>query len=195
MGQMRTFARPFAVMTACLLVLGLAGSVSAAKSDEEKAAAKRAKIDATAEKTLKEITAASGMAKACSEKAYGYAVFEARQTALMVASGSGKGVAVAKASGKRTYMKMASLGVNVGVAAKIVRIVFFFENQAAFDRFVDSGWEAGAGASAVAGKEGESTAATFVNGMAFFEITDKGIAAQADISGTKYWKPDNLNDL
>ena len=35
--------------------------------------------------------------------------------------------------------------------------------------------------------------ATFMNGVAFFQITDKGLMAHADITGTKFWKVDDLN--
>jgi hypothetical protein len=31
------------------------------------------------------------------------------------------------------------------------------------------------------------------NGVAYYQLTDKGLMASADISGTKYWKNDDLN--
>jgi hypothetical protein len=41
---------------------------------------------------------------------------------------------------------------------------------------------------------GADTAVAFNNGMAVFQMTEKGLMLQADISGTKYWKPEGLNE-
>ena len=44
-----------------------------------------------------------------------------------------------------------------------------------------------------AGTEGATAEVTFSDGLAFFQIVDKGLMANADIAGTKYWKSDKLN--
>ena len=49
-------------------------------------------------------------------------------------------------------------------------------------------------ASAAAGDEGLNTKASFVNGMAVFQMTKKGLIAQASVKGTKYWKDEDLNE-
>ena len=41
---------------------------------------------------------------------------------------------------------------------------------------------------------GADKAVGFSNGMAVFQMTEKGLMLQADISGTKYWKPEGLNE-
>jgi lipid-binding SYLF domain-containing protein len=172
-----------------------AATPPAAADEADKSAAKRAKIDKQAKQTLDKLLRESSNARALHEKAYGYAIFDARKTSFMMAGGGGKGVAVAKASGERTYMKMASVGFNFGAGIKFYSIVFLFEDAASFRRFVDDGWEAGAGANAVAGQEAANLAASFVNGMAIFELSDKGLMLSVDVSGTKYWKPESLNEL
>jgi len=183
------------VVAALVLALGAGGARAAddaAKADKN--AQKRAKIDKQAAHALKKLLAESSQAKTLYDKAYGYAIFDARKTSLALAGGGGKGVAVVKSSGERTYMKMASVGLNFGIGIKFYEIVFIFQDETTFKRFVDQGWEAGANANAVGGTEGANAAASFVNGMAIFQLSDKGLMLSADISGTKYWKTD-LNDL
>ncbi len=171
------------------------GSGATEPEKTDKSAAKRAKIDQQAAEALEKLLAASPKAKAISEKAFGYAVFDARKTSFAVAGGSGRGVAVESGSGARTYMKMASVGFNFGAGIKFYQVIFFFEDEASFRRFVDKGWEAGAGTNAVGGTESANLAASFVNGMAIFEQSDKGLMLSADLSGTKYWQPKSLNEL
>mgnify|MGYP001818842006 CR=1 FL=1 len=44
-------------------------------------------------------------------------------------------------------------------------------------------------------KELERDARTnFVNGMAIYQLTEKGLMLNADLSGTTYWLHDNLNE-
>jgi len=33
----------------------------------------------------------------------------------------------------------------------------------------------------------------FVNGLAIYQLTEKGLILNADLAGTKYWKNDDLN--
>ena len=41
--------------------------------------------------------------------------------------------------------------------------------------------------------EGAEAAATVVPGVEIYQVTDKGVALQATLQGTKYWKNDELN--
>ena len=107
--------------------------------------------------------------------------------------GGGSGVAVANASGERTYMKMGTGGIGFGIGAQKYSVVFFFEDQQHFTNFLEKGWQADTGAQAAAGDAGANAAATFRNGTAVFQITEKGLMASADVSGTKYSKNDKLN--
>ena len=127
------------------------------------------------------------------ESAYGYAVFDNLKIAIGISGGGGSGVAVTKGSGARTYMKMGTGGVGLGLGGQKYQVVFLFETRAALDRFVKKGWQADVNANAAAGTRGANEAVSFNNGVAIFQLTYKGLMAQADISGTKYWKHKKLN--
>ncbi|MDG2304564.1 MAG: hypothetical protein P8R42_07880 [Candidatus Binatia bacterium] len=58
---------------------------------------------------------------------------------------------------------------------------------------MNDGWDAGGGGSLVAADVGANLGATFKNGLAVFQITEKGLMGAADLTGTKYWKDDDLN--
>ena len=69
----------------------------------------------------------------------------------------------------------AAVGAGVSVAAAIAR-----------------GPEAAADAAAgTAGATGETN---FSEGLAIFQLTEKGLMASADIAGTRYWKNKKLNE-
>ena len=156
-------------------------------------AEKSAKIDAKAGKTLNRLFEKSPKAKTLYDKAYGYAVFGNWKFSLVVTGGGGRGVAVEKTSGARTYMNMGTGGLNLGLGGQKYQVVFLFEDAQTFDMFVDQGWEAEASANAVAGDKGANAGTAFRNGMAVYQLTAGGLMLQADISGTKYWKS-KLND-
>jgi lipid-binding SYLF domain-containing protein len=182
------------------LALSSATVLAADKVDEKekvdkkaaKHAEKKSEIDAMAKKTLHDVLEKSPEAKKLYDKSYGYAAFENLKIALGVSGGGGSGVAVTKA-GKRTYMKMGTAGIGLGIGGQKYEVLFLFESQKAFDSFVDKGWQADTSAQASAGDKGANAASTFKDGVAFYQITDKGLMASADIAGTKYWKNDELN--
>ncbi|UCG75538.1 MAG: hypothetical protein JSV95_12575 [Gemmatimonadota bacterium] len=176
------------VLTTAFL-LGFPGLISA-QSDEEK---ERQEINAMAKETLDRLFAENPGSNALYDKAYGYAVFTGTQTSFALSGGRGKGVAVAKASGGRTYMKVASLGAGIGFGIQKLKTVFFFETKEKFDTFVQGGWEGDTTASAAAGEDGSAAARSFTNGMAFYQLNDKGLIAQASVKGTKYSQNDKLN--
>jgi len=155
--------------------------------------AKRAEIDAMADQALNELLSSSEKAKQLYGKSYGWAVFDNMKITIGFSGGGGSGVAVAKGSGKRTYMQMGTVGVSIGIGAKKYQVVFLFENEGTFSRFVDKGWQADATASAVAGTAGAEGQSGFSNGMATYVLTDKGLMAAADLSGTKYFRNKKLN--
>ena len=111
----------------------------------------------------------------------------------MLAGGSGSGVAVDKASGARTYMKMKTVGVKLGLGVQKCQVVFLFQTKELFDRFVDKGWEAEAGSDAALWTEGANLEAEWRDGMAVYQITEKGLMLSVDLSGTKYYKAKKLN--
>jgi len=163
------------------------------KSGKEGPAEERAAIDTMARDSLTKLFNENAGAETLHAKAYGYAVFDNHKVALGISGGGGSGVAVEKASGKRTYMKMGTGGVGLGIGYKKYQVVFLFETKEVFDSFVEKGWKAEADASAAAGTAGAGAGSAFTNGMATYQLTEKGLMAQADIAGTKFWKDEDLN--
>jgi lipid-binding SYLF domain-containing protein len=92
-------------------------------------------------------------------------------------------------------MHVASAGVNLGAGIQFYRGLFLFETRSAFDSFVNQGWQADAGAGATLGKASLGAQAKFTNGMAYYQISETGIMLDATLTGTKYWKSDELNSL
>jgi lipid-binding SYLF domain-containing protein len=165
----------------------------AEEEEGDKKAKKKGKIDATAAEVLETVLGESENAKDLFGKAMGYAVFDNTKVTLGISGGGGVGVAVDKASGARTYMKMGTAGVAFGIGVKTYAVIMMFENEKVFENFVTNGWQAETQAGASAGSKDASVETTFHNGMAVFVHTKKGLMASADVSGTKYWKTD-LND-
>lgn len=137
-------------------------------------------------------------AQAKVEKAPGYGVFSNANINLVFASaGGGYGVVVDNATKQRTYMKMALGGVGLGLGAKDYRVVMVFKDKATMDKFVEKGWDAGAHADAAAktpDKGAEASVEGDLNsGIEIFSMTETGLALQATIAGTKYWKDKELN--
>jgi lipid-binding SYLF domain-containing protein len=180
--------KAFAAALIVAMVLGMSTMAYADKQQD-----KRDKINAMSKETLNKLFEKSPSAKKLHDKAYGYAVFDNIKLSLMISGGGGHGVAVNKKAGKRTYMKMGTAGLNIGLGGQKYQIVFLFQTEKRFKDFVEKGWEADANANAVAGKKGANAEATFRNGMAFYQMTGAGLMLQADIAGTKYWKNGKLN--
>ncbi len=152
----------------------------------------RTTIDATEIATLARLWDESNTAKRLFDSAYGYATFDIIKISLAITGGGGHGVAVARGSGERTYMRMGTGGINFGAGGQKYQLVFIFEDQRTFERFVEDGWEAGASANAVAGPAGLNAGTSFINGVAVYQLTEGGLMLQLDVSGTKYWQS-NLN--
>ncbi len=182
---------------AAVLVLFLAPAswvlAGSSEKDEMKARHKIEEINLTSEQTLKQMFEKSPTAKELFEKAYGYAVFDNLKLAFGVSGGAGSGVAVDKKTGKKTFMKMGTGGIGLGLGGQKYQVVFLFEAQKPFEDFVEKGWKADAAANAALWEEGVNVQAQFVNGLAVYQLNDKGLMLQADISGTKFWKDKNLN--
>jgi lipid-binding SYLF domain-containing protein len=162
-------------------------------AEDEGKAEKREKINAIASEALESVLSQSTAAKELYEQAYGYAVFDNWKFAFGVSGGGGAGVAVARADDGRTYMKMGTGGVGLGLGGQKYQVVFLIQNEKTFNNFVNSGWQADTQATAAAGTAGASAATSFSNGLAVYQLTEKGLMANADITGTKYWKHKKLN--
>jgi lipid-binding SYLF domain-containing protein len=131
-------------------------------------------------------------------KAEGYAVFSNVGVNLLFASvAGGKGIVVDR-KGKEVFMKMASGGLGIGLGIKDFRAVFVFRSKAKLAQFIEKGWDFGAQADAAAqsGDKGAAAAgaATALQDVEVYQITKNGIALQATLQGTKYWRDADLNN-
>ena len=167
------------------------GVMASAEEDRKEAQEMRQKV-------LTKLYAEKPEAKAEVEKSKGYAVFSSLGVNLLVVSTArGSGILRDNRDNSDTYMSMFSAGGGLGVGVKDFGIVFVFNDEAAMDEFVKNGWDFSAQADATVetnqDSEGMETAATVVPGVEIYQITDKGLALQATLQGTKYWKDDDLN--
>ncbi len=172
----------------------VAGTVGdAVKEDKRTPEQVRADIDKRAEGALQRLLKASPKAKQQYDKAAGYAVFDTRKFSILITTGFGAGVSVDKKGDQRIYMKMATGGLNLGAGAKFYQVIFLFPDQKSQNDFVEQGWNAGSEASAVGGKEGGELGVRLKNGTIVHQLTDTGLALSIDLTGTRYWKDDKLN--
>jgi lipid-binding SYLF domain-containing protein len=156
------------------------------------AARQRAEIDAAAQKALDELFEKNQDAKALYDRAAGYAAFTALKAGFIVTGGRGTGVAVNRGTGQRKYMRMATGGIGLGIGGQRYDLVVLFENEAHLSRFIEGGWDASTSAQAAAGSDGITLTSSFVGGVAIYQMTDRGLMAQADVSGTRFWVLDEL---
>ena len=178
-----------AFLLAAMVLFGLS---SAAAQDNSRASARKQEIDAAAQETLDELFRAQGNARELYDRAAGYAVFTATKAGFIVSGGGGTGVAVNKSTGQRTYMRMGTGGIGFGIGAQRYSVIVMFENEPALAKFIAGGWDSSATAEAAAGTEGVAVRSSFIDGMAFFQLTDKGLMAHADVTGTRFWVIEDL---
>ena len=182
-----------AVVAAALFFSGFS-NVAAASSSAEK----RQEIRKMRSETLTKLYKIHPAARSKISHSVGYAVFSNIGINLILLSAAGgSGIAHDNRSGRDIYMKMVSGGVGFGLGVKDFRGVFVFSTSKAFRQFVNSGWEASAQADAAAksGKKGDAIAGsiTVAPGVELYQLTGNGLALQATIQGTKYYKDDDLN--
>jgi len=127
------------------------------------------------------------------DSAYGHAVFDTTKGGFIVTGAGGTGVAMRKNGSNPVYMHMGSGGVGLGAGLENYKFIVLFENEDVYKRFIDGEWSAGATAQAAAGRDGAAVVGKFNNGVAVYHITDKGLIAQADVSGVRFWPSDRLN--
>jgi lipid-binding SYLF domain-containing protein len=190
--------RTWMTAAAIALVGAVVFAPSAEAIDAKKKAEAQAAIRKESQATLNKLYKAQPGANAAIQKAAGYAAFDNFGMNLFVIStASGKGIVVDRATKKETFMKMISGGVGLGLGAKDFRVVFVFEKKAGMDNFIKAGWDADAHAEAMA-KSGQKGGAyegaiSVAPGVWVYQLTETGVALQATLQGTKYYKNDDLN--
>ena len=132
--------------------------------------------------------------------AQGYGVFCNVGVNLFLAStASGYGVVEDRSTGELTFMRMMSAGAGPGLGIKDYRAVFIFTERGALDDFVRNGWDASLQSDFAikAGSVGEMIAlsADVAPGIKLYHLTESGLALQATIQGSKFWRDDELMSL
>ncbi|MDH3219024.1 MAG: YSC84-related protein [Gammaproteobacteria bacterium] len=158
---------------------------------------RRQAIQSMKNQVLTELYQAKPDVKSQIASAPGYAVFSNANVNLVLASfGGGFGVARNNKTGTDTYMKMGEVGVGLGLGIKDFRVVFVFHTDKSLNNFIENGWAVGAQADAAA-KASDKGAAVggeiTADNITIYQLTETGLALQATIKGTKYWKDETLN--
>lgn len=158
---------------------------------------KRQAVLSMRSKVLTELYEVRPKARAEIAAAPGYAVFSnANVYIFFVGVGGGYGVVQDNKTGRQIFMKMGEAGVGLGLGVKDFRAVFIFHDRAVMEKFIGSGWEFGgqADAAAKASDKGAAVGGEAVfDGITIYQLTESGLALQATVKGTKYWKDDELN--
>ena len=88
-------------------------------------------------------------------------------------------------------------GAQLQLGNVLLWIVWVFDTEQALNKFVDSGWEIGAQAtaSAKAGDKGASYqgAVAVSPGVWLYQVTGDSLAVELTAKGTKYYKDSDLN--
>jgi lipid-binding SYLF domain-containing protein len=116
---------------------------------------------------------------------------------MFMGGARGKGLAVNNGTKQETFMEMLELQPGMGLGASKFRVVFTFETQEAFDKFVNSGWEFGANAMAEAKAKSKggavSGAVSVAKGVEMYQLDDQGLVVGVSLTGAKYYKDKQLN--
>jgi lipid-binding SYLF domain-containing protein len=189
------------IIGSCVAVVIAIGGVNLAVAQDDAAVAsemalkaRQMEIDLRSQAVLDKLLASNAGAKNLFEQSAGHAVFEVTKAGgFLVTGAGGNGVVLNPASGNRVYMRMASGGVGFGLGVQRYDLVLMFEDLPRLEQFMRGGWDSSATAQAAAGQEGINLTSSFVDGVASFQITDKGLIALADVSGTRFWVAETLN--
>lgn len=188
MNPMRTSL--FALAT-CVLVTGCMTTRGTTAADKRKA------VHEMKASVLEDLYRAKQSARAEIAAAPGYAVFSnASVNVILAGVGGGYGVVHNNATGADTYMKMGEIGIGLGAGVKDYRIVFVFHDAGTMNDFITNGWAFGGQADAAA-KAGDKGAAiggeAIIDRVTVYQLTESGLALQATLKGTKYWRDKDLN--
>ena len=177
-----------------ILALSMGGCIT---PDNKTSSQKRQSILTMKNKVLSDLYRVKPDVRSQIARAPGYAVFSNVNINIIFASlGGGHGVVKNNRTGKHTYMQMGEVGLGFGAGVKDFRVVFIFHNTSTMKRFIDHGWAFGAQADAAA-KASDKGAALggeiTVDNITIYQLTESGLALQATVKGTKYWKDNSLN--
>jgi len=160
--------------------------------------AKRAEIRTMADQTLDKVYQKYPGSREDVQKAAGYAVFSNFGFKFVFMGSSwGPGVAFENPKKQATFMKMKELSPGLGLGAQNFKCVLIFETKAAFDSFVNSGWEFGGSTAAALQTStqggGGRLGVNVSEGVRMYQLSEEGAIVGISITGAKYSKDDELN--
>jgi lipid-binding SYLF domain-containing protein len=171
----------------------LSGCLAAGQTTEDK----RRNIQNMRKEVLTDLYRVHPEAQEEIKSAPGYAVFSNWNAYLIFASvGQGYGVVVDNVSGANTYMGMGTIGGGLGAGVKDYRAVYIFRQRHIMERFIEQGINIGGNADAAAKASTQGKAyggELLMDGIKVYQLTESGIALQATIQGTKFFKDADLN--
>lgn len=175
------------------MILAPFAAASAASPDE-----RAAEINQMSQQTLEALYAQQPLARRAIAESAGYAVFSDMNTKIFFAGGGGgKGVAVNRESGQRTYMMMVTVSAGLGMGISKSHLVWVFATPEAFENFVNVGVELGADANLQVNPGlggGLYDGAVEVSpGAWLYQLSDAGLALELTVQGTKYFKDPEFN--
>lgn len=181
-----------------ILAVALAAAVSFtatgafAQADKDK---QRAEIRERTQAALNDFYKADPKLKDQIAKAPGYAVFSTYGFTFLLGGAGGKGLVHDNKTSKDTFMDLAQASAGLQAGASDTRYLFVFKDAASMQRFIDSGWEAGAegGATGGTGKKTAGTTGGQFTGGAVYSLSKMGFQAGGAVAGTKVWKDKELN--
>ncbi len=183
-----------------LMVVGLAASGCLAPKGAN-VAEKRAHAQEMKRAALEDLYAKHPEAKAKIEESVGYAVFsDFGVSVLLLGCDHGYGVVTDKAGGKEkdTYMRMFDGTIGLGLGADDFRMVAIYNDKAALDHVLTSGWAVGvkAGGSAKLGEKGGSAhyVGSLTNPVEIYQFSENGVWARACLGVAKLSRDKKLNE-
>ncbi|HQR24928.1 MAG TPA: YSC84-related protein [Steroidobacteraceae bacterium] len=191
-------AIPFLRRFACVAAVAATALLPAAGVRADSAGDQRAQISAMAQQTLQALYAQKPSAERAIRESVGYAVFSDISTKIFVAGGGGgKGVAVNRITGDRTYMTLVTVSAGLGMGVSKSHLIWVFETPDAYSNFVNNGVELGADANLAvnpgAGGGLYDGAFEASPGAWLYQLSDAGLAAELTVQGSKYFKDSGLN--
>jgi lipid-binding SYLF domain-containing protein len=188
------------ILLATALIVALVGLWSAPLSaaDENEILQERYRVREVGRDTLATLYETQPSARHAIEHSAGYGVFSIFGIKIFFAGGNtGKGFVHNNWTERYTYMRMVQVQGGLGLGVSKDRIIWVFETQKALKDFVNSGWEFGGKAQLAAMVQDTggmfAGAVTVAPGVHLYQLTETGLAAELTVSGTKYFKDNDLN--
>jgi lipid-binding SYLF domain-containing protein len=127
----------------------------------------------------------------------GYGVFTTYGLSFIVGGAGGKGIVHDNRTNTDTFMNMGQASAGAQVGAAETQTLIIFKTPEAMQKFVEKGWDAGAGAVAQAGMKGDSVGPgvgeNVIADAKYYTLTPNGLQAGVAAAGTKYWRDTELN--